>query len=377
MFRTLIGAVFGLVVLGAAATAATQEAPPRSRIAALLPGHWLELTGNAAGTIANTYLARVYPPRQGHPGWGSNGARSVMSAWSGGAYDTKRDRLVVLGGGHSDYGGNEVYVFDLKSQEWRRLTDPSRMDSRYQTLDGTPTSRHTYDGLEYLPRLDRLLLYGGSEFGDGAAIDTAVWLFDFDRLEWERRPGAPAAHFPIAAHDPRTGRYFVHRQYSFNEYDPRSDRWRERSRDPKYLRDSTGEIDPETNRLIIINPKGLFFYDLNTLVPLVRIRAPTTGDRGIERQETAAGLAYDPHNRVIVAWAGNREVWTLDTKTFVWRRHDNPAGPAPMNWDARRKGRLSHGIYGRWRYIPSRNLFIGVNSTTTNVWLYRMPRFGG
>jgi len=48
-----------------------------------------------------------------------------MTAWSGGAFDTTRDRLVVWGGGHADYPGNELYVFDLGTLRWQRLTDPS------------------------------------------------------------------------------------------------------------------------------------------------------------------------------------------------------------------------------------------------------------
>src|ERR1043165_5863805 len=37
--------------------------------------------------------------------------QAVMVAWSSGVYDTDRERLVVWGGGHSDYAGNEVYAF--------------------------------------------------------------------------------------------------------------------------------------------------------------------------------------------------------------------------------------------------------------------------
>jgi hypothetical protein len=38
-----------------------------------------------------------------------------MAAWGGGAHDTKRDRLIVWGGGHGDYGGNELYAFDVNT----------------------------------------------------------------------------------------------------------------------------------------------------------------------------------------------------------------------------------------------------------------------
>jgi len=46
--------------------------------------------------------------------WQGNGRGSDgRFAWSGGALDTKRDRLVIWGGGHADYYGNELYAFYL------------------------------------------------------------------------------------------------------------------------------------------------------------------------------------------------------------------------------------------------------------------------
>src|SRR5688500_2675426 len=54
--------------------------------------------------------------------------KGLMAAWSGGIYDTDRERLVVWGGGHNDYAGNEVYAFgplNAAAPKWQRLTDPS------------------------------------------------------------------------------------------------------------------------------------------------------------------------------------------------------------------------------------------------------------
>jgi hypothetical protein len=38
---------------------------------------------------------------------------TITGAWSGAAADTKRNRLIIMGGGHSAYAGNEVYSLDL------------------------------------------------------------------------------------------------------------------------------------------------------------------------------------------------------------------------------------------------------------------------
>ena len=47
-----------------------------------------------------------------------------ITAWTGAAFDKRRQRLLVSGGGHNDYGGNEVYAFSLMDLKWLRLTDP-------------------------------------------------------------------------------------------------------------------------------------------------------------------------------------------------------------------------------------------------------------
>ncbi|MBN1377797.1 MAG: hypothetical protein JXA04_01025, partial [Gammaproteobacteria bacterium] len=62
----------------------------------LQPGQWYE--------VPNSKLQNHFP---GNPPPGYTGPQSVMAAWSGGAYDSSRDRLIVWGGGHEDYAGNE------------------------------------------------------------------------------------------------------------------------------------------------------------------------------------------------------------------------------------------------------------------------------
>ena len=39
----------------------------------------------------------------------------IVYAWSGGTVDTVKGRLLVWGGGHSDYWGNELYALDVAS----------------------------------------------------------------------------------------------------------------------------------------------------------------------------------------------------------------------------------------------------------------------
>lgn len=345
------------------------------RASVLAPERWLELTENAAGTRQCTRMADVFPPRNGHPAWGVIGPRGVMAAWNGGALDTKRMHLVVTSGGHSDYGGNEVHAFDLRALEWSRLTDPSSYDADFYTRDGTPISRHTYDGLEYLPNIDRLFMFGAALYPHGNRGDPVVWLFDFDRRLWRRGARIPFNGYPQTAYDAENRRVLFHRQDRLMAYDPLADRWKVLSLQESWLNVGVADIDWSTRKLVFLNPKGVHYYDLDRLLIARRFKAETGGDTEIERLPTP-GLAYDPIRRRLVAWAGGRAVWSLDTRTFRWTRHDNRDGPAPSERDAR--GRMkTRGVFGRWRYVPGYDVFVGVNGTGDNVWLYKMPPFDG
>src|SRR5260370_503801 len=55
--------------------------------------------------IPNTSIQGLCPPYTDIQG--STGCKAVMSAWSGGLFDTKRNRLIIDGGGHTDEYSNE------------------------------------------------------------------------------------------------------------------------------------------------------------------------------------------------------------------------------------------------------------------------------
>ncbi len=117
---------------------------------------------------------------------------SVIRAWSSFAWDPAQSRLVLYGGGHANYDGNEVYVFDGKTRHWSLAYFPSDVElldaatSEYATVDGplhSPVSAHTYDNSEYLPKLGRFMTFGGGAAHRGGSyvvIDGAA-----------RRPSGP------------------------------------------------------------------------------------------------------------------------------------------------------------------------------------------
>ncbi len=80
----------------------------------------------------------------------------IMDGWSGGTYDTIQNRLLIWGGGHQSYYGNDMYAFDLDTLTWSQLMEPSNYSATTahedagQYPDGRPVSRHTYNSLVFL-----------------------------------------------------------------------------------------------------------------------------------------------------------------------------------------------------------------------------------
>ena len=83
--------------------------------------------------------------------------------------------MIVWGGGHTDYHGNEVYGLNLNANPiaWRLERDATHNPNLAggacpeSNADGTPTSRHTGEALEYLPNQDWYEMFGYGCYNGG------------------------------------------------------------------------------------------------------------------------------------------------------------------------------------------------------------------
>jgi Right handed beta helix region len=329
------------------------------------PGEWRELPNTAMSTVF---------PNQGQTTWGNIGPAGVIRAWGGAAYDTKRNAFVFNGGGHADYGGNEVYAFFLEELEWRRLTEPSPMkkleSGQYVTTDGTPVSAHTYDGLEYLPNVDRIFRNGGSEWLSGQNFDRSAWLFDMNRHVWERKSEGGGG-YPATAFDPVREVVYIVGNNFVDEYDPQRDAWMRRLSRLANFRADVAALDPIHRRIITNSYRpGVISYQIGpdgwlTDRALVATKGATEWDKQM------AALEYDPVRKVLVAWSGARETAYLDAKAMVWRRFKNEASSAAPVKKRDQDYSASGTIFGRWRYVPDYDVFIGYNAPNGNVWVWK------
>ncbi len=143
----------------------------RSRIAAAPEGSWIKVNLNRYEDVWTPLQqrARVNGVPLGDP-------RKIITAWSSMTWDPNRRHLIIWGGGHANYAGNDVYRFDAGDLRWHRASLPSAVDApfddrRFFAMDGAlnaPISSHTYDNQEFLALADRFITFGGAIYNTGA-----------------------------------------------------------------------------------------------------------------------------------------------------------------------------------------------------------------
>jgi len=364
------------------------------------PGTWYQVPNSKIGDIQFQWPSAVFA--------GSGPPRFFTE--SSGTYDSKRNRFIVFGGGHNDYAGNEIYTFDLNTLTWRRETEPSlRTDPRsavetsgyYPNANGDadpsqPRSRHTYDSIAYIPTTDSFCAFGMFAAYPAAKGSFNTDCFNFATRKWERKSDVPTAGQSLVAmakFDPLTNHVFYFRGAApLSELDPVTNRWTQRSNaDIGYFYDTTAIIDTKRHRFVAMGLNQFIWYDLNASGMLVQNRVETkvTGAKEI-LQARRPGFAYDSVNDVYVAWSGEtadyngdgvtdlslppENVYVIDPDTLVAKKITPAAGnavkpraPFPLSNGA------SNATFGRFAYIPSKNLFILVNNwTSENVFFYKL-----
>ncbi len=386
--------------VSAAQTATTPTPPSASPLDGVAAGTWYRVPNSRVGDIQFNWPSSIF--------WGSGPPRYMTE--SSGAYDSARNRFLLWGGGHNDYAGNEIYAFDLNTLAWRRETEPALYTDPKSTVEAAgyypdangdvdlqqPRSRHTYDSLQYVPPLDSLCAFGmmaGYPASKGAFHTDC---FNFSTRRWDRKADIPSAGqslVAMSAYDPLTRHAFYLRGAGYlAEFDPIANTWTRRSdNDAGYFYDATAIIDTKRHRFVAMGMNQLIYYDLNTSGQLTqqRVADRLTGATDILKARRP-GFAYDAVNDVYVLWSGEfgsskndgvidvslppENVYVIDPDTWVAKA----VVPAPGNMDKPRSpfalvNGFSNSTFGRFAYLPAKNLFMLVNNRTDeDVFFYKL-----
>ena len=350
-----------------AASATTQAATSNGGIPASLG--WFQIPNSSMQPVCAS--ASQYPDIQG-----STGCASVMLAWGGAAADTKRNRMIVWGGGHTNYFGNEVYALDLNSLSMLRLNNPSPV-SNVSTCpesytDGTPSSRHTYDGLVYLPTQDKMFAYGGAKANCGY-LSTGTWELDPSTTGWQSmdpHSGTTPGGWPgvMADYDPNTGLVFLFDTQNFFSYNPATNTYTKVGQQTGPGDNLTGVIDPGRKLFVMVGGGSFYAYTIgNGTYTLQNWTSQVSGCSAL-MSVGSPGLAYDPVQQLIVGWAGGNTVYQFNPDTKTCSAVTYPNGPGAQQ---------QYGTYGRWRYFPSLGVFVIVNDWQQNAWTLRLTQGQG
>ncbi len=336
---------------------------------------WISLPGTAFGTFCKVHQVSALE--------GNGGCAMAINAWSGGVFDEHRRKMLVIGGGHMDYWGNEVSGFDLASASWSLVKPASSLGGASAPSepmpDGNPVSRHTYDGLAFMRHLSQVFMFGGATAPNGYSVNS-TWWFDPAKGVWRAKGNAPrsgAGHYYMAsAYDPVTRKVYVRDETAFLTYDPDADRWSGSivnfGNPPYYPRMQTHHY----RRGVILPAQRLFLAAGGTLKSPV---APDVFVYDLDGQRDATGtyrmsgdtsvisvaglgLDVDTRSGALVAWAGGAPA-IMDPATWHWRRGSSRGAPVQP---------VGNGTFGRFRYIPYLNVFILVNRPEEDVHFYKL-----
>ncbi len=361
LLMLVVAATMTLAITARADTALPVVGGPLlDAIAAMPEGQWKRVNRNLYSDAWTPAELRPLNHDSNEPPW------KIIDAWSGYAWDSRRGDVILYGGGHANYSGNDVYRWRSTSMSWERASLPSEIAQIYATagfmaIDGAdhaPASAHTYDNNIYLPVIDRFLTWGGALYNTGSAYirpdeanpglvrKTGPYLFDPDRADSNKVGGSTGSHVQRVAPHPEVvgGNMWQNRDLTRNLAGrPLPDR---------HVNGCTAYAEENGKDVVYVGAPGgggtnldLFRYVIND------VATPTTDEmdkvgifwRGTSNQTTCA---YDASRKLFVRTGSN-------TIPFLfWDLH----APGSQNEDQRVDVNASIVAFTDWLAANSKNI---------------------
>lgn len=320
------------------------------------------------------------------PTWPSGGTNraDVIRAWSGGVLNTAGlyvagsfvpgTWLVIWGGGHGNYAGNEVYGFgplEAATPRWQRITDPtSPAPIDVPRIGAYPVARHTYDTLAYLSSENKMLAFGAPGYANlGYSFDTCD-VFDFGVDPYSVTPWSAAQTMPngngsigsVCAYNPVTNKAWrvgTGNGRVMYSYDVATGALTGYSKDAPFMLGASSynaaAIIPASNILVICDYQGILrCQNLNT--PNDNFYTPATSGSAPTGNVV---LKWDAANNRFVAKAaqGGKQLWflapgsppTAGGGTWTWTSVNPASGDTPPANSQSPSG--DYGYYGRFQVV--------------------------
>lgn len=355
------------------------------------PYLWAEVGSNTLSALDPTNDPLVNPNYPSPAPWvGMNGHPSVISAWSGGAWDEATKSLYITGGGHGDYAGNEAYKWDAATGLFVRINNPSGAIGNTGTLndgndatvpsyfDGKPRSAHTYGNLLIVN--GEFWNFQGSNYSSGFGVRSAYKLVGG---AWVRQTTRTwGASYGMTIWDSARSRFLLISSGNGQPlwWKPSDDtqgtlsHWTNNDAQEAYgVYDSRRDIVLQFSRYVTC----LKCDDTADAVAITATgSAPDWATYTAIGNPSRTGLVYDYTNDRYLVWGNGSSIYVLTppavgqnplTATWVWSKID----PAPGN-AVTPTAAASNGTYGRFWHSPSLKCCGVVNAVTQKMYVFRL-----
>ncbi|MGE3387975.1 MAG: hypothetical protein AB7K41_14690, partial [Bdellovibrionales bacterium] len=304
-------------------------------------------TGSGWTEIPNTKLLTLCPDDAQYPGiTGVEGCRAVVDDWNSAAFDSNLNRLLLFGGGHDGYYGNEIYAFNLDTLSISRLTDPGfpiAPKTPGNCVDaiagGTqPNSRHTYDGLVFVRDANVMLSISGAVAHPTSCARDSIWAYNFGLAKWENKvpdEGSPISTYGgvVSGYDSDSKLTYIIDDYSTNNlfsYDHKTSKLTKLGAvngiNSTYSVGTVARFTDKNNAIqkwfVVSNANQLVAIDLKNNYKMITLNpGPINASYG--------GLAFYPKRESLVYWRSGAPVHEFSLKNQVWTIHNFIKGPTP------------------------------------------------
>jgi hypothetical protein len=351
---------------------------------------------------------------------------AVIRPWSGAIADTTANRLIIWGGGHDNYYGNEIYSLNLLANPitLTRLKDPtvpSNFSNSQSCIDGippgspdfAPNSRESYQGMAFIPSANRMMIFNGSlacMLGHGS---NNTWTISLNNLSnsssWVHedvtlagpKPGnfGQASYGNIAAYDPNSGLVFVSDNSAIFTYNYQTNTYTRITPAQGFVTDIylSGAIDPSRKLFVMVGAcsaascgpgRGVFVADISNPGSTTEQNwtAATLADPvcseflsgGVNPINSAnPGITFDSVVKDFVGWPnqGNSVyIMTPDpaNRRLTCQKQTFPSGPPNSAHVNDGNPNTSNGTFGRLQYFPALDVFVLVNDWNIPAYILRL-----
>jgi hypothetical protein len=355
----------------------------------------------------------------------ADNCQNVIRTWNGAVADTNLNRLIIWGGGHGNYYGNEIYTLNLTANPitLTRVKDPT-VPTNYADaatcVDGippgspnfAPNSRESYGGLEFLPGPNRMMIFDGSlacTQGQGSANTWTIPLANLsDSSSWVHEDPTLTGIKPnndgngpygnVAAYDPNSGLVFVSDSEALYTYSYSTNTYNRITSSKGFTTGIylSGAVDPTRKLFVMVGGcsdsscgpgSGVYVADISNPASTTQQdwTTATLADPNCAEflsgganpiNASNPGFTFDSVADDFVGWpnqGNNVYIMTPDVanQRMTCQKLTFANGP-PNSSHANDAPNTSYGTFGRFRYFPGPDVFVLVNDWNIPAYILRL-----